>query len=87
MARYFFHLRDGADEVLDQEGVMLAWDALPGAALLAARDCMSSDVKAGKLDLRYRVDVQDGCGNLVHSVAFTDALEVVQPAEHLAAAE
>jgi hypothetical protein len=80
MTRYFFHLRDGTDEILDPEGVELAVDAVAGAALASARDCMAADVKSGKLDLRYRIDVHDGAGEIVCSVPFAEAVEVV-PAE------
>ena len=79
MARYFFHLRDSIDEVLDPEGVELPADAVAEAALTAARDCMAGDVKAGKLDLRYRIDVHDGDGDVVESVAFADAVEIIPP--------
>ena len=47
-----------------------------GAALMAARDCMAGDVKEGRLDVHYRIDVHDADGKLVHSQAFADALEV-----------
>ena len=77
MTRYFFHLRDRKDGVLDPEGIDLPSDAIAGAALMAARDCMAGDVMRGKLDLRYRIDVHDGDGSLVQSVPFVDALEVV----------
>ena len=40
-------------------------DAIVGAALLQARDCMARDVKSGRLDLHYRIDVQDDAGELV----------------------
>ena len=79
MRRYFLHLRDGTDEVLDPDGHMLAGDAVAGAALLSARDCMAGDVQAGRLDLRYRIDVEDDGGAIVHSVGFADALEIIAP--------
>ena len=77
MPRYFMHLRDGADEVLDPEGTEMSADAIAGAALHAARDCMAGDVRAGQLDLRYRIDVHDENGAIVHSLAFSDAVEIV----------
>ena len=55
MTRYFLHLRDGTDEVLDPEGMELSGEDVSAVALLAARDCMAADVKAGKLNLRYRM--------------------------------
>ncbi len=38
---------------------------------------MSEDVKSGRLDLHYRIDVHDESGELVHSLAFADALQIV----------
>ena len=78
MARYFLHLMDSVDQILDPEGMEMAADAVPGAALLAARDCIAGDVKNGRIDLHYRIDVHDDAGKLVHSLPFADAVEVVE---------
>lgn len=77
MPLYFLHLRDGSDELLDPDGVHMPADAVPGFALRAARDCMAGDVMNGRIELKYRIDVEDGDGRVVHSVAFADAIEVV----------
>ena len=78
MARYFFHLRDGSDQVLDPEGIELAdVDAVKAKVLLAARDTLSNDIREGKLDLRYRIEVEDAAGNLVYRLALKDAFEVI----------
>ena len=79
MAHYFMHLRDSVDEVLDPDGMEMPAEAVPGAALMAARDCIAGDVKNGKIDLHYRIDVHDESGKLVHSLSFADAVEVVPP--------
>ena len=79
MPRYFLHLRDSTDEVLDPEGVEMPADAVAGVALLQARDCMAGDVKGGRLDLHYRIDVHDESGKIIHTLPFADALEVVAP--------
>jgi hypothetical protein len=79
MARYFLHLKDSIDEVLDPEGVDIPAEAVPATALASARDCMAGDVKAGRLDLHYRIEVFDESGDLVHTLPFSDALEVVPP--------
>jgi hypothetical protein len=75
--RYFLHLRDSIDEILDPEGLEMPEEAVAGAALLSARDCMAGDVKQGRLDLHYRIDVHGECGKLVHSLRFADAVEIV----------
>jgi len=47
MARYYLHLRDGIDELLDPDGQELAdLDALARAVLESARDVMSGDIMA-----------------------------------------
>jgi hypothetical protein len=73
------HLKDSTDEVLDPEGLEMPADDIAGMALLQARDCMAGDVSAGRLDLHYRIDVHDESGELVHSMPFTDAVDVVWP--------
>lgn len=77
MPRYFFHLVDSVDIVLDPEGVSMSPDAVAGAAVLQARDCISADVRSGRLRLDYRIDVHDEEDALVHSLPFADALEIV----------
>jgi hypothetical protein len=79
MPRYFMHLMDGKDVILDPEGIEMRPDAVAGAALLAARDCIAGDVKSGKIDLHCRIDVHDVSGKLVHSQPFANAVEIVQP--------
>ena len=76
MPRYFLHLRDGSDELLDPEGLILPEEAVEGAALLAARDCMAADVRQGLLDLKYRIDVHAENGEIVLTLPFADALEI-----------
>jgi hypothetical protein len=77
MPRYFMHLRDGANEILDPEGIVMEEPAVSAATLFAARDCMAGDVKNGRLDLNARIDVHDEAGTLVHSLLFCDAVEIV----------
>jgi hypothetical protein len=79
MARYFLHLRDSVDEVLDPEGLEMPLRSVPGAALLAARDCMAGDIMAGKLDLHYRIDVHSEGGDVVHTLRFEDAVVFAAP--------
>jgi len=79
MSRYFFHLRDGDDQLLDPDGVELAdQQAIEATALAAARDTLSHELKAGRLDLRYRIDVEDEGGRVVHSIDLADAFETIR---------
>lgn len=77
MPRYFFHLIDSIDITFDPEGIEMPETGVVGAALLQARDCMSGDVKSGRLDLHCRLDVHDEAGEPVHTLKFADALEIV----------
>lgn len=79
MARYFLHLRDGASELLDLDGIECSdAEALRRAVLANARDTMGNEVKStGMLDLRYRIDAEDEAGSIVHSLAFTQAVKVM----------
>ena len=63
--------------MLDPEGLELAPDGVERAALAAARDCTSGDVKSGKLDFRYSIDVHEENGKVVHHLPFADAVEVI----------
>lgn len=77
MPLYFFHRRDTNDVLLDPEGVQMAPGEVPSKALWQARDCMAGDVKSGRLDLRYHIDVHDEGGQEVHSIAFADAVDIL----------
>jgi hypothetical protein len=77
MPLYFMHLRDSSDEMLDPDGVLMPKEAVPRAALFAARDCIAHDVRSGRMDLKYRIDVQNEDGEIVHTMQFADAVEIL----------
>ena len=77
MPRFFMHLVDDVDILLDAEGLELPFEALQGRALASARDCIAGDVQEGRLDLHYRIDVHDENDRIVHSLRFADAIEMV----------
>ena len=52
-------------------------DELRAAVLLAARDVMTGDIRNGVLDLRLRIDAEDGAGTIVHTLPFPDALQII----------
>lgn len=79
MPRFFMHLVDHLDVLLDPEGLELPAAAIAATALFQARDCMAGDVLAGRLDLRYSIDVQDESGATVHRLSFLDALTISYP--------
>ena len=79
MARYFFHLRDGTDILLDPEGLELPdQQAIEACALKAARDTLSHDVKAGCLDFRPRLEVEDQDGKVVHRLELQEAVTILK---------
>jgi hypothetical protein len=81
MPRYFMHLRDGTDEILDPEGVELSAEAVAPAALAAARDCIAGDVRRGVVELGCWIDVHDERDAIVHSLHFVDAVTIHSPSD------
>jgi hypothetical protein len=83
MPLYFMNLRDLTEEVLDPDGVRMPKEAVAHAALCAARDCMAHDLRSGRLDLRYRIDVQNAKGEIVHTMEFADAVKIMPLSEKI----
>jgi hypothetical protein len=81
MARYYFHLCDGADVLLDSDGRELDDDSVAEAALAEARAIIAADVLDGHVHLDQQIEVRDSQGKIVHSLAFENAIIVT----HLAA--
>ena len=78
LARYFFHLRDGVDELLDPDGREFDdLDTLRTAVLFTARDLMAGDIRNGVMDLRFRIDAQDEAGEIVYTLPFHKAVNVI----------
>lgn len=75
MQRYFFHLKDSIDLLLDPEGLLMPLQAVAGAALRQARDCIAGDVLNGRLDLHLRLHVHNEADELIHTLEFKDAVE------------
>ena len=72
------HLRDGSDELLDSEGLEFpSLDALRGAVLVAVRDLMAGDIRGGVLDFRFRIDAEDEHGQIVYTLPFEHALNII----------
>jgi hypothetical protein len=82
MARYYLHLRDGVDEIIDDEGLELtSMDEVKKAVMAAARDVMSADVRTGVLDLRYRIDAENEQGAVAYSLPFQHAVSIIPTAD------
>ena len=76
MGRYYFHLRDGADVLLDPDGRELAEGAITAAALAEARAMIAADVLEGHVRLDQQIEVLDSEGAVVHRLPFEDAVTV-----------
>ena len=80
MSLYFFHLRDGVDILLDPEGLEIDDpDAVASRTLAEARSIISHDAASGRIKLDQHIDVQDETRNIVHTLHFVDAVEIVYP--------
>jgi hypothetical protein len=78
VARYFMHLRDGIDELLDPEGLELHdLEAVRQKVMTAAGDILAGDLRNGIVDLRYRIDAEDEVGAIVYTLAFKHALSTI----------
>ena len=78
LARYFMHLRDSVDEILDPEGRDYAtMEDLREAVLFCARDLIAGDIRNGVVDFRYRIDAEDGAGAVVYSLPFKHAFSII----------
>jgi len=78
VARYFMHLRDGTEQLLDPEGLEYAsLDAVRKAVLIAARDLMMGDIREGVIDFRFRIDVEDEAGEIIYSLPFKHAVNII----------
>lgn len=80
MARYYFHLHDGIDVVLDEEGRELSdLAAAIVAALSDARSIISHDALEGRINLDQWLDIETAGGEVIHRLPFVDAVEVIRP--------
>lgn len=78
MARYFMHLRDGTEQILDPEGLEFpSVEALRKAVLVAARDLMTGDIREGVIDLRFRIDVETESGEMIYTLPFKHAVSII----------
>jgi hypothetical protein len=78
MARYFLHLRDGIDECLDPEGQEFATiETLRESVLFTVRDLMAGDIRNGIIDFRFRIDAENEGGEVVYSLPFKHALNII----------
>lgn len=84
MPRYYLHVRDGVDQMLDPDGSDLPdLDAAISSAIAGARDLLAAGMKTGVLDLRYRMDIENSDGEILHTIPFADAFTCIPAEDHL----
>lgn len=77
VARYFFHLRDGSERLLDPQGVAIDDPGrIAEVALKEARTLILQEALQGAINLDQRLEVEDAKGSLVHSLRFSDAVHI-----------
>ncbi|HZG08782.1 MAG TPA: hypothetical protein VEZ70_07380 [Allosphingosinicella sp.] len=76
MPRIFFHLREGENILLDDEGVVMDAAAVPEKALRTARDIVAHDAREGRINLGCSLEIRDEAGVAVHTLRFEDAVEI-----------
>ncbi|TPG54313.1 DUF6894 family protein [Sphingomonas glacialis] len=78
MPRWYFHLYQAGDLLIDPEGVELADLAgVRARALAVARDLIAADAASGVLYLDTRLSIVDDRGVAVLDVAFSDAVAFI----------
>jgi hypothetical protein len=77
MLRLHFHLHNGVDKLLDERGSDMPLETVVRRALIEARAIIADDVLSGLINLAQRIDVEDADGNVIHSIAFVDAVQIV----------
>jgi len=79
MPRYYFHLRDHSERLLDPDGTVIETaEAIAERALREARAILSHEVLSGTVNLNQRIEVEDKDGQVVHTLEFADAVTIQQ---------
>ena len=78
MPLFYFHLHDRFAAVPDPDPRELPdLEVVRAQALKGARSIICEDVCEGRVDLTGRIDVLDDAGNMVLSLPFSEAVELV----------
>jgi len=79
MPRFFLHLCDGADRLLDPDGIELPdVEAAKVHALRSARDTLSNELRQGRLDLRHHIDVEDAEGRVIYTLPLEQTFQTIR---------
>ncbi|MDP9413319.1 MAG: hypothetical protein M3Q08_04345 [Pseudomonadota bacterium] len=75
--RYYFDVVDGHGTAEDEDGLELAdAEAAREEALAGARGILAEEVKAGRIDLCWRIAVRNETGEALFTVPFAEAIEI-----------
>jgi hypothetical protein len=78
MPRFYLHVSDGKLFAEDREGLELHdVEAARREAIVGLRDVMAEELKHGQINLAAYVEVENEDGQLVMTVPFLDAVEVL----------
>ncbi len=78
MPRFYLHVCDGKLFAEDEEGVELHdIEAARRQAIVGLRDIMSAEMKDGQINMAAFVEIEDENHQLVMTVPFLDAVEVL----------
>lgn len=82
MPRFYLHIRTPTDLIQDEEGSDFAGhDEAMAEAIRGARCLMTGEVAGGTLCLNQSIEIHDGRGRHLTSVAFSDAVKLVDVPE------
>lgn len=77
MPRFHLNLFNGAGVACDEEGQELAdLAAAHDEAIRGIRSLLASEVGEGAMDLGGRIEIADGDGRILKTVAFSDAVRI-----------
>ena len=77
MPRYFFHLKDHTEKLLDPQGrVIDSFEDVPRVALNEARAIVADEALSGVINLNQRIEVEDQNGTIVHSLPFEEVVQI-----------
>ena len=77
MPRYYFHVRDGADLLLDEEGAEFPGrDGALAEAISSARDIVASQVRDGQVVGDALIEITDESGQLVETLQMRSVIRL-----------
>jgi hypothetical protein len=78
MPRYFLHLHNSMGFLEDEEGRdLLDLEAAREEAVRSIRSLLADEIRRGRIDLRGRLEVAGSDGEILDSIAFGQAVDVV----------